>query len=139
MGAPGWKATAAFSAGGLALSDPLSPPRKEPKTWSNLRGASDEKPERMFKELCQPLPMIQPEAIRATSAACRARAAQAVGGSHMRRYSWLSDPALRVVSLLSAISESLSSLPRQLQIIQVALLRKASGGWRPIGLSVSTR
>ncbi|CAK0881295.1 unnamed protein product, partial [Prorocentrum cordatum] len=50
------------------------------------------------------------------------RDGEAVDGFHMRHYSWLSDASLQVVRLFFAIFESLSSLPRQLQIIQGCFL-----------------
>ena len=123
--------------GGLVLSDPLSLLKSEASEWASLWGTVAEPPPRQFQGSCQPLPLIDPEVIRSKSAAYKARTAQAVDGFHMRHYSWLSAPALRVVSLLFAIFESLSSLPRQLQLIQIVLLSKPSGGWRPIGLFVS--
>ncbi|CAK0842652.1 unnamed protein product, partial [Prorocentrum cordatum] len=116
--APGWKATTTLSAGGLVLSDPLSLLKSEASGWAELWHAGSEATDSLFEGVCQPLPMVSIDQIRSTAAAFKATTAQAVDGFHMRHYSWLSDSALAVVSLLFAIFESLSSLPRQLQIIQ---------------------
>eukprot|EP00959_Pyramimonas_sp_CCMP1952_P305110 6385493-Pyramimonas_sp.AAC.1 len=38
---------------------------------------------------------------------------------------------------MACAGEMISNLPAQLQVVQLALLMKASGGWRPIGLFCS--
>eukprot|EP00959_Pyramimonas_sp_CCMP1952_P410083 8594828-Pyramimonas_sp.AAC.1 len=47
----------------------------------------------------------------------------------MKHYSWLTDDALSVVSLLFSLVEILSTLPPRVRVIQVALLMKPTGGF----------
>eukprot|EP00959_Pyramimonas_sp_CCMP1952_P360031 7538584-Pyramimonas_sp.AAC.1 len=52
----------------------------------------------------------------------------------MRHLSMLTDEALEAFAKLIYVSEVLGELPGQLQWVLVALLRKVSGGYRPIGI-----
>eukprot|EP00959_Pyramimonas_sp_CCMP1952_P075103 1569213-Pyramimonas_sp.AAC.1 len=72
------------------------------------------------------------EFVRSASRKYSLRAACGLDGFHMRHYSWMGDDCLETVCYIMYIMELCSTLPVQLQVVQLALLMNPSGGWRPI-------
>eukprot|EP00959_Pyramimonas_sp_CCMP1952_P003777 80080-Pyramimonas_sp.AAC.1 len=77
------------------------------------------------------------EFVRSVSRKYSQRTACGLDGFHMRHYSWMSDDCLETICYIMYIMELCSTLPAQLQVVQLALLMKPSGGRGPIGLFCS--
>ena len=84
-----------------------------------------------------PLPRFSPADLRAASRSFGSTVG-GFDGFHVCHHGMLCDEALEVLSLLYSMIEMIGKWPSQLCLVQVALLEKSVGGFRPIGLFASS-
>ncbi len=80
------------------------------------------------------LPLLQPDDLRAAGKTFKRRTATTYDGLHPRQVAHLGDEGLEVLGILLQAIEVAGAWPRQVSLVTTALLPKAKGGFRPIGL-----
>ena len=129
-----WEATA--SAGQDPSGLPVDLLAMEAQAWGELWGATKDTPI-LNDAFIIPGPPITPSQLRAASRRFRRTTAQSLDGFHPSHYQHISDEGLQAIAdLLSAI-EARGVWPRQLRFVQIVLIPKPKGGFRPIGLMSS--
>ncbi len=78
--------------------------------------------------------MMSPDYLRSVAKSYTHRTAVSVDGFAMRHFMLLSDAGLEVLSGIIELMEATSELPRQLDVVLLAMLPKPAGGYRPIGV-----
>ena len=129
-----WQPSSCLSLDGRILTDPLSLLRSEAARYSDLWGEAEPKELPVCADPHPALPRLGAWELRRNAQRFSGRTAVSVDGFAMRHFALLSDPALEVLAVLLEAVEKAGHLPRQVELVMIALLPKASGGWRPIGL-----
>ena len=81
-----------------------------------------------------PLPRLSPKILRAAAKTFSPRTSSTFDGMHPRHFSALSDEALATLALLLEAAEEMGRWPPCISAVVTALIPKARGGVRPIGL-----
>ncbi len=81
------------------------------------------------------LPRMSPEQMREASKTFPETTATTFDGFHPRHFACLSEDSLNVLAAILEAVEVSAMWPRQLSMIIAALLPKATGGFRPIGIA----
>ena len=103
----------------------------------NLWQASDERPQVNVHTPWagdSPLPPLTPDDLRKASRTFSEQTSSTYDGFHPRHFSLMSDPALETLGILFQAIECLGEMPQSNSQVIVALIAKATGGTRPIGL-----
>ena len=82
----------------------------------------------------QPLQKPTPSHMRAAARSFQEVVASTFDGVHVRHFGMLSDQAYEVLAILFLIVETLGRFPHVVSAVHMALLEKAKGGLRGIGL-----
>ncbi|CAK0798489.1 unnamed protein product, partial [Prorocentrum cordatum] len=134
-----WTATTTLSRRGHIVSDPLALLETEAARFSDM-WLADRQPDRNPDPLdvLDPLEALTPDQIRQVSRSYSTRTCISVDGFHMRHFASTSDDCLTAFSIMMLICEATGLLPYHMQVLQMALLSKPQGGFRPIGLFSSS-
>ncbi len=128
-----WEPTVAKTEGGTFSNKPevllTSQRDKYRAMWRPANG-----PVRYKWGQMQELPPLTPDEIRGSSMSFKRGTVVTFDGLHPRQVTHLCDAGLEALSLILLTVEVLGTWPRQISLVLTALLPKAKGGFRPIGL-----
>ena len=136
-----WCPTSALLEDGRITADPLGLLRAQGVLWKGIWGASDSEFEDERRGPLvppgEPLEPLSPEQLWEAANAFSPRTSAGVDGFHLRNVVFLSRAALGALSLIYSASEIHGYFPSPTRRVVTALLEKAAGGFRPIGIFCS--
>ncbi len=128
-----WQPSEVINAMGMISADPTDLMEAQRAKYAGRWRAAGKGFEYRW-DSCDELSALGADDIRAASLSFPRSTASAYEGFHVRHLALLCDDGLRVVATILRAVEVLGAWPRQVALITMPLLPKASGGYRAIGV-----